>query len=181
MKWIKKKIVFKESGENAGTISAYSFLENFTGDLNEKTYKFFSADIDQYVEVDLYQVREICVPESWTWEDYQRHCINLRFTVALCGGSEPLKTFTDQELETVFGLGEGDRYILGQLFVKKNKSEFLQSLYNQMLEYIRVLAEGGKPKYNRPLSEGQYNALSKFRVNTYEAKRISNRVYWSKI
>jgi hypothetical protein len=180
MKWTKRKIVFKESGENAGTISAYSFLEDFTGDLQEKTYKFFSADIDQYIEVDLYQVREICIPEPWTWEDYQRRGTKLRFAVALCEGVEPLKGFTQIELEAFLSLDEEDKYILGQLWAKKDKSEFLQSLYAQMLEYIRTLSQGERPKYKTPLSGGQYKALAKFRIWIGEAKKISNSVYWDK-
>ena len=180
MKWIKKKIVFKESGENVGTISAFCFLEDFTGDLNEKTYKFFSADIDQYMEVNLYQIREICIPESWTWEDYQRKGTKLRFAIALCEGVEPLKGFTQIELEAFLSLDEEDKYTLGQLYAKKDKSEFLQSLYAQMLEYIRTLSEGEKPKYKTPLSGGQYKALAKFRIWIGEAKKISNSVYWDK-
>lgn len=181
MKFVTKKIVYRESGENWGTLSALCFLEDFTGNIEEKTTRFFGHDTDQRITVPLYEVRESTVPDIPGLFDTGLF-IKVKFAIGLAG-IEALQSLTEKQFYSFLELSEYNQYIFGMInekcFVSTrqcDKSEFLCSLRDQFLKFL-----DGKSRYKAPFSEKQYSALNKFRIYKRDAERISTKLYYSKV
>lgn len=167
------EVVFYQSGENRGTLSPKCELADFTGDLNEKTFRFISHDWDMKVEVNMYEVKTVSIPNNWDYKTWVANYIGYKYTVALCG-EDAIEKLTDKQLNNLMQLGQYEQYTFGKLMSSTN--EFLQSLCGQFLTWLEKDAQ---EKYRLPFSERQYSALAKFRIRPLDAKRISDSVYWS--
>lgn len=172
MKFVTKKIVYKESGENWGTLSALCFLEDFTGNIEEKTTRFFGHDTDQRITVPLYEVRESTVPDISGLFDTGLF-IKVKFAIGLVG-IEALQSLTEEQFYKMLDQQEFNQYIFCKLY-ELRKNPFCESLLNQFLKFLE-----GESTYKRPFSENQYSALSKFRIYKRDAERISTKLYYSK-
>lgn len=168
-----QKIVLIESGENRGTLSPKCFLENFSGDLTEKTMRFINADWDQKIEVNLYSVVDVTMPVWMNEADYLQYYIGLRF--AQIQYSEIINWDRMQVLNFI-SLGENYQYFVGWLLTKhKNtKNSFMQSIKENVQDWLNE----EQHKYNRPLSDKQFESASKY-CPIYKAKQLSTSLYYS--
>jgi hypothetical protein len=165
-------VVYYQAGENRGTWSPKCELCNFTGDLNEKTFRFVMADWDVKTEVDMYKVKTVRIPNGWDYSTFIRNYTNYTFAYNICGETA-LDSLTNEQLNSLMQLGNYEWYILGQLSEKMAKSNFLASLYSQFTNWLSIQGE----KYNKPFSQRQYEALAKFRIRSYDAQREAQNIY----
>ena len=172
MEFRKQKVVFQETGENAGTVSPVCLLSEFSGDLSESVSRFVSYDNDMKIIVNRYSVKEILLPNIPYW---MNHYIQIQYALGLAG-AEALQNLSEPQFIAFFELGEYDKYIFGQLW-EKRKNSFCLSLFLQIIEFLERKAQGNT-SYQRPLSVAQYSAVEKFRIYKYDAKRISNQIYY---
>lgn len=175
MQLIPTKVVYYQSGENRGTCSPKCLLSDFDGNLNEKTWRFVSWDCDIKIEVDLYEVREVPVPEGWSFEKWLKNYINFKFALYI-SGEGAISELNEAQLDQLLQLEEYHWYILGALYAKKDKS-FFGSLYNQFLSWLDNRPETAR--FKRPFTEKQYGALAKCRIRPLDAKRESDAAYFT--
>jgi len=165
---MKKEIVFHANGENQGTYGPLCFLENFRGDLNEKTEKFVSWDCNIPVTVNKYKVRTHDLPAWMDEKTYLDNHISLKFLIGLSNLSpEEIK---EQHFYKLIQLGENYQFFLG--WIKTKKGSFIESIREQ----INAWLDDPEPKYPQPLSQRQFEAATKF-CPLYQAKKISNQIY----
>ena len=172
MEFKKTKVVFEETGENAGTISPVCLLDEFTGNLSESASRFMSWDNDMRITVNRYSVKEVILPNIPNWINYYTQ---IQYALGLAG-SEALQNLSEAQLMEFFELSEYDKYIFGRLW-EKRKNPFCLSLFSQIVDFLERKAQGNT-SYQRPLSAGQYNAIEKFRIYKHDSKRISNKIYY---
>jgi hypothetical protein len=168
----KIKIVFYASGEIQSTYDPKCFLENFSGDLNEKCVRLLSHDDWRNVEADMYKVCEVSIPEWMNEHDYLNNHIQLRFNIAFGMPSD----FSRIEFNNFSSLSERYRFFIGWLLKKypNTKNAFMQSIVSQ----VRIWLATESNQYPNPLSPNQFQAAAKF-CPLYEAEKISNKVYWA--
>jgi len=167
----KQIIVYHANGENAGTYGALCFLENFTGNLDEKVSKFRSYDDDHnFVEVDRYFVREEQLPDWMNELDYRRYETKMKFAVALAG--KWVLDLPFEEFDRFISLPETQKFWYG--WARKSKSLFLQSMVFQFEQWL-----AGKTKFQTPLSSKQWDAAMKY-CPVYKARQISTKLYYSR-
>lgn len=172
MEFRKQKVVFEETGENAGTISPVCLLDEFTGNLSESVSRFMSWDNDIRITVNRYSVKEVILPNIPNWINYY---IQIQYALGLAG-AEALQNLSESQLMEFFELSEYDKYIFGRLW-EKRKNPFCLSLFSQIVDFLERKVQGNT-SYQRPLSAGQYNAIEKFRIYKHDSKRISNKIYY---
>lgn len=164
----KVEVVFYQAGENNGTWSPKCFLENFTGDLAEKTTRLISHDFWQPIEVDMFKVVVVPMPEFFTEEVYLRHSIDLRFARAY-GMPENI---SEVEFYNFIRLDGRYQHFLCWLLKGNTKNSFKLSIREQVKAWLST----ERPAHNMPLTQRQYEAVTKF-YPSYEYKQISNHVY----
>ena len=169
----KQEIVMVADGENQGTYGFMCFSDNFTGDINETCERFVSWDCDILVTVPKYKLVTATMPEWMDEQSYRYHHISLKYAVGLCG--ECVYSMTERAFFRLTSLTEKERFFYGWMRSKKKLSEFHQSILSQFDAWL----EADEQKHRRPLSERQWEAATRY-VPLYEAKQISNRLYYSR-
>ena len=164
-----QKIVYYASGENSGTYSAKCFLENFTGDLNEKTERFVSWDCNIPTEVDMFRVREVQLPDWMSENEFMEWEIDYKYAIGLAG--ECVIEMSREKFMNFKDLSEKKKYWYG--WAKKSKNAFITSLFNQFDQWLE------DPKFKSPLSEKQWEYATRY-CPLYEAKAISKSLYYQR-
>ena len=165
-----QKIVYYASGENSGTYDPKCFLENFTGDLSEKTERFVSWDCNIYTKVDMYRVREETIPDWMDERDYMDMHIDLKYSEGLAG-SDIVMGMSRTKFMNFKELSEKKKYWYG--WAKKSKNSFIGSLVEQFDAWL------DDPKFGSPLSPKQWEAGTKY-CPLWKAKQISTSLYYQR-
>jgi hypothetical protein len=167
------KIVFEANGEISGTYGPICFLENFTGNINEKTTKLISHDFWEPREVDKYKIYEVSLPDWMNETKFLRNEIQLKWNICLTS-EDFIDQLSEQQFNNFSKLPEKTKFLIGWMFDRR-KNNFLNSLYTQVEKWLNLTS----PKYNTPLSRKQFEAASRY-CPLWEAKQISTRLYYSK-
>jgi hypothetical protein len=172
MPLIKHEAIFYASGENAGTYSLFCLKADFSGNMEEKVWRCRSYDDNRQIQVPYYKTGSVRFPDFWNFESYKANLVPFRYALARAGEEAIMLLETPKRLEKFLALSGYNQYIFGELYKRKNKSDFYNSLFTQFFSFL-----DGESKFRNPLSDGQYSALSKCRINQYEIKYIDNAVY----
>lgn len=164
-----QKIVYYASGENSGTYDPKCFIENFTGDLSEKTERFVSWDCNIYTKVDMFRVRELELPDWMEERDFMDHHIALKYAIGLA--DETVLEMSREMFMNFIELSERKKYWYG--WAKKSKNAFIKSLVEQFDNWLK------DPKFGSPLSQKQWEAGTKY-CPLWKAKTISSSLYYQR-
>lgn len=165
---MKKQIIKHANGENANTYGPLCFLENFKGDLNEQVDRFVSWDCDIPIFVNRYKIVETDVPDWMDEQTYLNSHIELKYIQVLTGIENP----TQIQFNNLCRLSENYRYFIGWLLERKKLNDFMQSILNQVMNWLN----DPNPQHDRPLSPRQYETATRY-CPIYKAKQVSERIY----
>lgn len=169
------ELVLKNNGSNVGTYSPYMFLETFNGmcgNIDERTMRCLSYDDDRQVETSLFTLTTVNLPEWMSEQYYLNNHVAFHWAMALTSGWAGQ---LNKEMFTKFiTLDETYEFFIGWLFKGKTKSTFKLDIRSKVLEWLA----SDSYQYKQPLSHAQFETASKY-CPLYEAKQISNRLYYS--
>jgi hypothetical protein len=163
-----EKVVYHANGENSGTYAPLCFLENFTGDINEKTHRFINWDCNIYTEVNKYILRETAMPEWMSEKSFLNYHVKLKFAAGQAGNL--VYSMSRDVFVRFITLSESRQYWYGWAS-SKNRGAFISSLLLQFNEWL-----SGNSKHEYPLSHQQWECATKY-CPIYKAKKISTRIY----
>lgn len=175
MNMIKHEVVLKHHGENADTphdvyiTLAEAKAANLA--LDCKVWRCMNAGMDMPVEINLYRVAEIELPEWMPIEDYiasTKLRIDLKYYVGFGGklewGREVFNKF--RKLESL------EEYIAIKLYASKPRAEFRKAMKEKVIEWLNDAGH----LYPTPFSFKMLNALANMYVKR-EHKGVSDRLY----
>lgn len=167
---ITHNIVFAHTGENAPTPrDPHCLLEDFSGNLHAAATRCMSWDNNMQVEIDLYEVREVALPEWLSPREWLED--HIKWGYAWNRGVDP--NWSESWQRGLLKLSPGLQVACCKLLKTKNfRSRFRQSLRDQLVQWL----ENPAPKYARPFSDRQEWSLVQFRDVT-EAKRADESCY----
>lgn len=142
-------------------------------DLSEKHQCILNSGDWRPVTVDLWEVREVELPDWLTPEEWIRDRVAWKYTWGL--GVDP--EWPEAWQRALKGLDSAETLACVKLLkVKKFRSDFRASLREQLERWIE--ASPDERKYDSPFSYRQWNALISRHVKR-EADGISRSLYWS--
>lgn len=165
---MQKQIIEHANGENSGTYGPLCFLENFKGDIDEKVDRFVSWDCNIPITVDRYRIKTVTIPDWMDEATYLARHIELKYIQGLTGIENP----TQVQFNNLCRLSENYRYFIGWLLERKKLNDFMQSILNQVMNWLN----DPNPQHDRPLSPRQYEAATRY-CPIYKGKQISNNIY----
>lgn len=165
------KILFQHFGENAGTEKDPIAVGSCQVDLSTQARVCWSFDDNRIVEVNLYQVRDIVLPDWLRPEEWITHHVDFRYAWA-----RGMKADTPEgRARRLMKLGPTKQYMCFKLLAtKKFRSEFRKSLCEQLVMWL-----DGNSEHDQPFSGKQWELL----ITQYDAndcKRIDDVVYRNK-
>jgi hypothetical protein len=148
------QIVFINNGENVGTVAPFCSLDKFTGDLQTKVNLCLSYDNDMLVQIDLYSVVDITLPEWLSVDEWTND--NIAYGYMWNRGVDPSWPESWQKgLLTLPGVTQIACVKL--LNTKKFRSSFRLSLRNQLVDWLETAEEDRL--YDKPFSVRQIEKL----------------------
>jgi hypothetical protein len=169
------QIVFINDGENAGTVAPVVPLDKFTGDLGAKVRRCLSFDNDMLVEINLYSVVNVTLPEwlpAWDWIN-----TNIAYGYMWNRGVDP--SWPESWQKGLLNLPAGLQVACAKLLrTKKFRSEFRLSLRNQLVGWLETPPE--ERLYSSPFSARQAQTLVTVHDNE-TARRADQTCYDRKL
>ena len=175
------KILYRHCGENSDTakdaVAVYTEGMTYRGqpvDLAEQIYCCRNWDDNRLVPTRKWAVLEGTLPDWLEPEEWIRH--NTRWSWAWGFGMDPEWPESWQRGLAYGDFSEAQRFGLIKLLrTKKFRSEFRQSLRDQLVAWLETPAE--EREYPSPLSPKQFRALLN-RWDVKEAERRSSGMYY---
>jgi hypothetical protein len=169
---VSHEIVFKQQGENATTDKdPYAPLADFDGDLCAVKNCCMSSDSDMLVEVSLYEVQSIALPEWLSPSEWINRSIDFGYMWAR--GVDP--EWPEHWQRRLLQLNAVGQYVISKLLKTKNfRSSFRASLCEQTKRWLE-----GETEYDSPLSGKQWGAVITVH-DTIAVKRIDEDCYRSR-
>lgn len=174
MNMIKHEVVLKHFGENADTPhDVYITLaeaKEANLALECKVYRCMNAGMDMPVEIDLYRVAEIELPEWMPIDEYIGNTkirIDLKYYVGFGGKLEWGREVFDKFRK----LASLEEYIAIKLYASKPRAEFRIAMKARVVEWLEGMSD-----YASPFSHKMLNALANVYVER-EHKGVSDRLY----
>ena len=163
-------ILFKQTGENSDTPrSPACVYVPGTVDLTKTTTCILSSDDWRCVEVDLYEVREVALPDWLSPEEWLSNYTSWKYL----WGSGVQQDWSEAVQRALLPLPFDWQYgLVSLLKVKKFRSEYRASLRRQVDEWCATPRD--QRRYEYPLSPRQFGTLLR---NPWEAKYASENLY----
>ena len=174
------EIVFKRNGQNVGTYSPHCAIEDTEKyDLSKKEQFCRSYDDNYLIEENTYFIKEIVLP---IWLNEKEYCENTNYVYwnyiwqmnnKIPYMAENIQRYLYDLMVKNYGFNVYCMSFILQ--VKRFKSKFRESMYNQIIDHINTPQEDRK--YRLSLSPKQLNCIS---VKKWQYDNVSKSIYWAK-
>lgn len=165
-------VLFRKTGENWTTPADPQGAWTGQVDLDTQERFCMSSDDNRLVTGDLFEVREVTLPAWLSADEWARDAVGWKY---LWGAGVEM-TWPEAWQRALMGVSFAERYWLCQILrVKKFRSEFRRSLFNQIVSWMETPEE--YRRFPRPLSPRQMGCLAR---NAWEPQRAQNGLYWDR-